>query len=131
LTASCVNKKNESELCSQTIACLGDMVCTSGTCQCLNTSTHFFEFSNLTCTQKTSINTLCSASRTCRNDLGLSCQNNLCQCSSPKFWYPANQQCSEPFGYNQTGCLSDFHCNSNQGLICLSGFCKISKFFDI
>jgi hypothetical protein len=128
LTTSCEIKKNESETCSQTIPCLGDMICTSGTCRCSNTSTHFFEFSNLTCIQKTSINTFCSASRTCRNDLGLSCQNNLCQCSSPKFWLLGN--CSDPLGYNNTGCSINSHCNVNQGLFCSSGYCKILSYHD-
>lgn len=115
--SKCVSKKSEDEICSQTLNCLGDMICsTSGTCQCSNSTTHYFDYGSLTCIPKTLNDTLCSRTKTCRSDLGLSCQNGLCQCSSPLFWHSG--QCSNPLNYSQLGCTSDLHCQSSLSLIC-------------
>jgi hypothetical protein len=112
----CEMKKNESALCTSNIMCLGDMICAFGTCQCLNASTHYFEYKNLTCVPKTLNYTSCYENRTCRSDLGLSCHNDFCQCSSDLFWNFNN--CSNPLSYSESICTSDAHCQSDLGLIC-------------
>lgn len=78
--SACLAKKNSSEVCLQSIECLGDMICSSGRCQCSNTATHYFNLATLLCTAKTLNNTNCATTLTCRSDLGLSCVSNYCQC---------------------------------------------------
>lgn len=112
----CETKKIESESCTSSIQCLGDMICSGGTCQCSNAVTHYFEYKNLSCSSKTLNYTSCYENRTCRSDLGLSCQNDFCQCSVDLFWNSKN--CSTPLTYANSKCIADTHCQTSLGLIC-------------
>lgn len=116
-TLQCESKKAEYVGCTSTIECLGTMTCEDGLCQC--SITKYFNPITMQCVDRTKNNSVCATNNTCRADLGLSCQNGRCQCDSTlQFWHATLGKCIEFLTYNGTGCTSDNHCLTSEGLIC-------------
>jgi hypothetical protein len=97
----CFFKKDESKPCQLKKDCLGDMICSSGSCQCSSTSTQYFDSTQLSCMNKTLKDTACMINMTCRSDLGLSCVNESCQCDSrTSYWSATRNICVDcPSGW--------------------------------
>lgn len=113
-TDKCQLKKNESELCTISSECLGDMTCINGLCKCFNTTTHFFNQSSKICSLKTFLRTPCASSISCREDLGLICNTSNCVCDpSIPFWSSVRLNCIVcPSGWTVKSGYC-FHLNTN------------------
>lgn len=107
------------------------MICSSGKCECINSSTHYFNESSLFCVNKTLNNTECSSSLTCRNDLGLSCILDLCQCDTvTKYWDGTS---CVPYKFYSEACTFQHECSSREYTDCIGGTCVCNstiKYFD-
>lgn len=113
----CLPKVNESQPCTSSYQCLGEMLCLDQICNC--SAFFYFEISNNTCIAQVMEGESCFDNKTCRGDLGLICLNNVCKCESKKqFWNSTT--CRDYYEYGQIGCNSDNECSPNRSLICNS-----------
>lgn len=114
----CQPKINESQTCSLTEQCLGEMQCLNQNCTC--GSFFYFMSYNYTCLPQASFNQSCTTNITCRGDLGLFCSiDGTCVCD-PVTQYWNSTMCATYLTYGQTGCTSDSDCRPNLSLTCNS-----------
>jgi hypothetical protein len=66
INSICLPKNNEYIPCTESAQCLGDLVCSSGTCQCPNTINQYYDSTQLKCFNKTLNGVSCFSNITCR-----------------------------------------------------------------
>jgi hypothetical protein len=115
----CLPKINESQPCSSSEQCLGNMECNvNQTCSC--DSYHYFETFNYTCIEQVLDGKPCIKNITCREDLGFLCSTGgECTCDTRiQFWNSSSSSCEDYYTYGDIGCLSDSDCDPSQSLVC-------------
>ena len=117
----CLEKRRETEQCSEEVQCYSPMNCKAdNTCIC--DSFNYHEFSTLTCIPQKTINETCNSDINCRTDNKLECLNGKCQCipSYPN-WSTRLGTCRQLGNYSES-CFDSSDCDSAKLLICNTGF---------
>ena len=117
--ASCKNKLNEFDSCSQSIQCLSPMSCSNAICDC--GIYQYFDASNSICIAQKNYSQTCASNLNCRIDKHLECSSGQCNCVLPySKWSASYITCIIPRTYSEA-CILTSDCDTSKALICNSG----------